>query len=235
MLEGLPPGYSLEGFLTSGVFQLQPTSTAKDLLKMMLDARQLELAPLLAQTPPAPLANFYQVLTVASIVEAETHVELERATIAGVYVNRLDPQKWSTRLLNADPTVIYGNDTQQLRDLPLVQWDEYVFWGLPGGSMGDVVLDGELAGFQTYHSRGLPPWPIRSPSLASIEAVLHPDVSSGYLYFVAKNDGTGSHAFARTFEEHQHNIDLYLRTPAPGASPVVSSPPAAVPTAPPTP
>lgn len=235
MLEGLPPGYSLEGFLTAGVFQLQPTSTAKDLLKMMLDARQLELAPLLAQTPPAPLANFYQVLTIASIVEAETHVELERATIAGVYVNRLDPLKWSTRLLNADPTVIYGNDTQLLRDLPLVQWDSYVFWGLPGGSMGDVLLDGELAGFQTYHSRGLPPWPIRSPSLASIEAVLHPDTASGYLYFVAKNDGTGSHAFARTLEEQQQNINLYLRTPAPGASPVVSAVPASPPTALPTP
>lgn len=222
MLAGLPVGYSLEGYLASGVFDLEPDSTAEDLLRMLLDARQAELAPLLAQAPPAALTDFYQVLTIASIVEAESRVEAERPVIAGVYLNRLDPTKWSTRLLNADPTVIYGNDTLQLRDLPLGQWDEYVFWGLPGGPMGDVVLNSELYGFQTYHSRGIPPWPIRSPSLASIEAVLHPDTASGYLYFVSKNDGSGTHAFARTFEEHQHNIDLYLRTAAPDASPGTS-------------
>lgn len=220
MLDGLPEGTSLEGFLASGVFDLDPEASAEDLLRMLLDARQAELEPLIPQARPATLANFYEVLTIASIVEAETRLDTERAVVAGVYLNRLDQAQWPTRLLNADPTVIYGNDTQELRDLPLVSWDEYVFWALPGGSMGDVVLEGELAGFQTYRSRGIPPGPIRSPSLVSINAVLNADTAAGYLFFVSKNDGSGSHAFARTFEEHQQNIDLYLGggTPDPGTS-----------------
>ena len=215
MLASLPAGASLEGFLTAGVFELEDDSTAEDLLRMMLDAREAEIDPLIPVAKPAVLADFYEVLTVASIVEAETRDEGERPTIAGVYLNRLDQAKWPTRLLNADPTVIYGNDTQQLRDIPLLEWDEFIFWGLPGTSMGDVILDGELAGFQSYKVRGLPPGPIRSPSVSSIEAVLRADLESGYLYFVSKNDGTGTHAFARTLDEHQRNIETYLGTPEP--------------------
>src|SRR4029078_1450304 len=63
--------------------------------------------------------------------------------------------------------------------------------------------------FQTYHSRGLPDWPICSPSAPAIAAALNPDTTDGYLYFVAKHDGSNTHAFARTYAEHQANIRLY--------------------------
>jgi UPF0755 protein len=75
--------------------------------------------------------------------------------------------------------------------------------------MADVFLEGELFGYQTYRSRGLPPGPIRSPTIASINAVLRPDLSHEYLYFVAKNDGSHGHAFAETWEEHLQNIEKY--------------------------
>lgn len=215
MLAVLPAGSTLEGFLAAGVFDVTPDSNAESFLRQLLDTREAELAPLISQPPPAPLTSFFEVMTLASIVEAETRVEAERTVIAGVYLNRLDSAQWPTRLLNADPTVIYGNDTQVLRELPLVQWHEYVFWGPPGGSMGDVLLTDELEGFQTYHERGIPPWPIRSPSVASIQAVLTPNTTDGYLFFVSKADGTGSHAFARTFEEHQQNIQKYLNSSQP--------------------
>ncbi len=211
MLATLPPGRSLEGFLGFGVFEVERDIDAAGFLRTLLDRRQAELDGLLEREPPGILDDFYEVITVASLVEAEAAVDEERPIIAGVYLNRLDGAQWRTRLLEADPTVLYGHDTQQLRRTPLEQWVDYVFWAPIGTPMRDVQLEGDLAGFQTYRQRGIPPGPIRSPSLASIVGVFEADTESGYLYFVAKNDGTRTHAFARTFEEHQQNINRYLR------------------------
>jgi UPF0755 protein len=211
MLASLPAGRSLEGYLGFGVFEVDNDIDAEGFLRTLLDRRQADIADLLDRPAPELLDNFYEVMTLAAIVEAETEVPEERPLVAGVYLNRLDPAVWPTRLLNADPTVVYGYDTVALRQLPLEQWVTYNFWAPIGMPMADVQLDGELAGFQTYRQRGIPPGPIRSPSVASIVGVLEPDTEAGYLYFVAKNDGTRTHAFATTFEEHQQNIERYLR------------------------
>jgi UPF0755 protein len=211
MLATIPAGRSLEGYLGLGLFEVERDIDAAGFLRVLLDRRQAELSDLIGHSLPAGLDDFYAVMSLASIVEAEAGVEEERDLIAGVYLNRLDPAQWPTRLLNADPTVVYGFDTVNLRQQPLEQWVNYVFWAPIGMPMADVALEGELAGFQTYRSRGIPPGPIRSPSLASIMGVLEPDAGDGYLYFVAKNDGSRTHAFARTFEEHQQNIERYLR------------------------
>lgn len=210
MLSTLPAGRSLEGYLGSGVFQIVPDTTAEEFLRILLDLRAAELGPLIDADRPAMLESFYEVLTLASIVESEATLPEERPTIAGVFLNRLDRDKWFTRLLNADPTVLYGNDTVNLRSLPIEEWDGYTFWAPPGQPMAQVRLDDDLFGYQTYRSRGLPPGPIRSPTVGSVMAVLQPDLSHDYLYFVAKNDGSSSHAFAETPEQHQANIDKYV-------------------------
>ena len=119
----------------------------------------------------------------ASIVERETAKPEERAHVASVYLNRL---RMGMRL-QADPTVVYA------------------------ASGGTGVLDHKLTRaeldrddpFNTYRNAGLPPWPICTPGLASIQAVLHP-VASDDLYFVA--DGSGGHAFAATREAHERNV-----------------------------
>jgi UPF0755 protein len=219
MLNGLPEGRSLEGFLGSGVFEVPVNVDAEGLLRTLLSRRQAELGDLLEHSLPAPLETFYQAVILASIVEAEAAVEEERPVIAGVFLNRLDPAQWPTRLLNADPTIIYGNDTAQLRETPIGQWDQYLFWSPPGVPMAEVRLPDDMFSYQSYRSRGLPEGPIRSPTVSSIMGVLEPDTDSGYLYFVAKADGTRTHAFARTWEEHLANIERYVRgggaTPAP--------------------
>lgn len=209
MLATLPAGQSLEGYLGSGIFEIDPETTADELLRMLLDLRAPELGPLIDAARPAVLTDFYEVLTLASIVESEATLAEERPLIAGVFLNRLDRAKWPTRLLNADPTILYGNDTVNLRALPLDEWDTYVFWAPPGKPMADVRLDDDLFGYQSYRSRGLPPGPIRSPSIGSVVSVLSPDPSN-YLYFVAKSDGSNSHAFAETWEEHLANIEKYV-------------------------
>jgi UPF0755 protein len=132
-------------------------------------------------------------------------VDSERPLIAGVYANRLA----RGMLLNADPTVFYANDTMQLRQLPFDQWPGYAF-GVPIKTpLASFQVSPDLAGYQTYQHVGMIPGPICSPTLASIEAALHPDTATGYLYFVAKNDGSTTHAFARTYAQHLANLRKY--------------------------
>ncbi len=164
--------------------------------------------------------TFYQVLTMASIVEREAQLDADKPLIAGVYNNRLDPEKWPRQTLESDPTVFYVHDSLQLREMPISAWTSYNFWAPIDGGLTDEELPPDLAGYNTYKQSGLPPGPIATPGLASIDAALEPDTTDGYLYFLAKGDGSGTTVFAKTFKEHQANIAKYLKeSPKPSASP----------------
>jgi UPF0755 protein len=67
----------------------------------------------------------------------------------------------------------------------------------------------KYASFNTYHHAGLPISPICSPSAPSLDAAMTPDTADGYLYFLAKNDGSGTHAFAKTQAEQDANLKKY--------------------------
>jgi len=118
----------------------------------------------------------YEIVKLASIIEAETSRDEERPLVASVYRNRLR-DNWR---LDADPTVIYG--------LGGLNRPLYV---------KDLRRD---TPYNTYMRKGLPPTPINSPGLASILAALHPE-ESDYFFFVA--DETGGHYFSRTNAEHE--------------------------------
>jgi UPF0755 protein len=126
-----------------------------------------------------------QVSVLASIVEAETYRNEERARIAGVYLNRL-------RLgmkLQADPTVIFANNDFTIRR----------------------VLNRHLeldSPYNTYKYTGLPPGPINCPAMASIEAVLNAEQHE-YLYFAAKPDFSGYHTFNKTLASHEASANQY--------------------------
>ena len=204
-LKTLPQGRSLEGYLGSGTYEVNVEITAEDLLKRLLAQwhEQVSSAPI--RQAAVRGKNFYEVLTLASIVEKEATLASERRLIAGVYANRID----RGMLLNADPTVFYAWDTLQLRQLRLADWPKYAFWRPIGKPLREVELPAELTGYQTYRNRGLIPGPICTPSVASIQAALNPDQRNGYLYFVAIRDGSRRHAFARTLQEHQANLNRY--------------------------
>jgi UPF0755 protein len=154
--------------------------------------------------------TFGQVLVLASIVEQEAILDNERPLIAGVYQNRLNPKMWLTGLLESDPTIFYTNDTLQLDSLAFAKWQQYVFWDkLPAGYLLPVPLPADLAGYNTYTSKGLPPGPICSPALGSIDAALAPNTKTGYLFFIAKGDGSNTTAFAKTLAQHQANVARY--------------------------
>jgi UPF0755 protein len=159
--------------------------------------------------PAARGLSFYQVLTLASLVEKEAVLEEEKPLIAGVYQNRLDGKN-KHLLLEADPTVIYANDTVELGKIPFEDWKTYTFGKPPEDvSLRDVQLPPELEAYNTYRNGGLPPGPLATPTLSSIDAALEPDTQDGYLFFVAKNDGSRGHAFAKTLAEHEQNLKTY--------------------------
>lgn len=133
--------------------------------------------------PNLPYNNSYEALIMASIVEKETGKASERATIAGVFVNRL---RIGMRL-QTDPTVIYGMGEK---------FDGNI-------RVKDLRKD---TTYNTYTRSGLPPTPIAMPSLASIEAALHPAKTKA-LYFVGKGDG--SHAFSNSLVEHNRAVAKY--------------------------
>jgi UPF0755 protein len=116
--------------------------------------------------------------TLASIVEEETNAKEDKDTIASVYLNRLQ----KNMKLQADPTVKFA-----MRDFTLKRiYLKYLTVESP---------------YNTYMNVGLPPGPICTPSMASIDAVLQ-SPQTNYLYFVAKSDFSGRHVFSATYQEH---------------------------------
>jgi UPF0755 protein len=206
----LPLGASLEGYLFPATYQIAPGTTPLELVTMLLDAFESHAPAGLLDLPPDQI---YQKVQLASLVETEAKVDSDRALVAGVYLNRLDPKKWPTGLLDADPTLNYANDSVWLQDPanPIDTWVGYSFWDPIKTTVayGKVVFPGKLAGYNTYSHAGLPPTPICSPSAASLAAALKPDTADGYMYFLAKNDGSGTHAFAKTQAEQNANAKEY--------------------------
>jgi UPF0755 protein len=207
--EGTKP--SLEGFLWPDTYNVLPDTTPEELIRRMLDKFIATVTEAKLNVPQERGLTFYQVLSLASIVEREAVLDDERALIAGVYQNRMDGLPGiKNKILNADPTVIYAVDTVKLAELPFESWKTYTFWTVPEGvGLKNVVLPDDLLGFQTYTQPGLIPAPIVTPTLASIDAALHPDTADKYLYFLAIPDGNGAHVFAKTDKEHNANRKKY--------------------------
>lgn len=128
-----------------------------------------------------------QVSTLASIVQAESQKAGERARISGVYVNRMK----IGMPLQADPTLVYATGDFTLKRVLNVHKE----------------IDSP---YNTYRNVGLPPGPINLPDINSLDAVLNTE-NHKYLYFCAKEDFSGYHAFAVTYNEHLANAQRYQR------------------------
>ncbi len=186
-LASRPNETTLEGFLFPDTYQFRADATPADIINIMLQNYELRV-PKNQQAKAQDLGlNLYQVMIVASIVEREAVLPEERPIIASVYYNRLK----KNMPLQADPTVQYAIGTSG-------DW-----W--PQITPNDLNVQSP---YNTYRTPSLPPSPICNPSAASIDAALNP-AQTDYLYFVAKGDGSGSHVFAKTYDEQLKNIQKY--------------------------
>lgn len=128
-----------------------------------------------------------QVITLASIVDEETANDNEKPMIAGMYYNRLK----ENMPLQADPTIKYALKQFNLKRI----YHNMLTINSP---------------YNTYKNIGLPPGPIRIPTVKGIDAVLN-YVHHNYLYMCAKEDFSGTHNFAKTYEEHLQNAAKYTK------------------------
>lgn len=186
----------LEGFLFPETYFFAPDATTRDVVSRAADTftkswerlKKRRRADLLAIRDRYGLGEA-ELITLASLVEEEAQAQEESPTIAGVFYNRLARKM----PLQTDPTLVYHPERTGKPPTP---------------------TDRKNAAnpYNTYAHPGLPPGPICSPSLRALEAVLAPE-RHDWIYFVARRDARGTHAFARTLPEHEANIRRYLKGP----------------------
>ncbi|HEY3379039.1 MAG TPA: endolytic transglycosylase MltG [Armatimonadota bacterium] len=173
-------GASLEGYLFPDTYRIAAGATAEQIITVMLKRFQGTALAAYRATPPADKRSLYEVLVLASLVEAEAKLDRERPIIAGVYMNRLQTPGWR---LDCDATLIFAKGERVTRVLAR-----------------DKMIDSP---YNTYRCLGLPPGPINNPGLKSFLAALHP-AKVPYYFYVAQGDG--SHIFSRTLAEQSTMI-----------------------------
>jgi UPF0755 protein len=179
---------TLEGYLFPDTYRFPPDAAPRDIIRRMV-AHFEEMASTLPPPSPGtgtPQLSRHDYVILASIVEREAELALERQHISGVFHNRLEKKI----PLGADPTMRYA-----LRKFtgPLL--------------MSELTMNSP---YNTRRYTGLPPGPICSPGIASLYAALVPQQTKD-LYFVAKWDGSGAHDFSLTNLEHARKKDAIRR------------------------
>ncbi len=184
----------LEGYLFPDTYEYDYNASDREIITKMLNNFDNKFKQayrdMIAELPATMTLD--DVVIMASIIEREAKDPDDRYLIAGVLYNRLTGKDTALRKLQVDATIQYImlKKTGAYKDRVLY---------------ADLEVDDP---YNTYLYEGLPPGPICNPGEASIKAAVNPD-DTNYYYYVAKGDEAGSHAFARTFKEHQANIKKY--------------------------
>jgi UPF0755 protein len=177
-------GESLEGYLFPETYRFARGLAPQEVARAFVEQFRRVWQSLEARARERGL-SMHEVVTLASIIEKETGVPLERPLIASVFLNRMH----QGMRLETDPTVIYG----------IADFD---------GNLRRRDLEDASNPYNTYRIAGLPPGPIANPGAAALRAVVEPARTS-FLYFVSRNDG--SHTFSTTYAEHLAAVNRYQR------------------------
>jgi UPF0755 protein len=177
---------SAEGYLHPNTYNFYWKQSALDIISRLLQLHNQVWKEKVENQLKNTKLSKHQILTLASIIEAESPLPEERPIISGVYHNRL---KMGMKL-EADPTVKYLFKEKRSRVL-----------------FKDLKI---ASPYNTYMYPGLPPGPINSPSLSSILAAINPEVNN-YIYFVAYGDGSSRHRFAKSAVQHMENVKKFRK------------------------
>lgn len=180
---GLPPE-GIEGYLYPATYQFSRRATPEEILGRMVARFYASLNPEIYKQATALGFSIHQIITLAALIEKETATAPERRLVSAVFHNRLR----QGMPLQCDSSVIYGIS------------------GFDGNLTRQHLLT--PSPYNTYLLHGLPPGPIASPSLDSVLAAINP-VSSDYLYFVAKGDGT--HEFSEDLTSHNKAVRRFQK------------------------
>jgi len=214
------PALSIEGYLFPDTYRLRPGTPADEVAltlvrrhRRVFEELRTENAKSLAKVRSKLDLTDHQIVILASIVEKETAQIDERPTIAQLYLNRLTFPNFQPRILQADPTIIYGCTvaplaTKRISDA-CAQFKD--------NNIRTIHLRDVDNEYNTYTNAGMPPGPIGNPGRGSLAAVMDPD-GSRYLYFVAS--GGGRHFFSTNEQDHEAAVVKYQRggRPMPGSS-----------------
>lgn len=205
------PAASAEGYLFPDTYQFSTEASATQIVERLITRHQQVYAEIRrthhegAQALGTDLGwGDHQIVIMASLIEKETGQAAERPRIASVFLNRLRFTTFQPKLLQTDPTIIYGCTVPEQKSEACKQFE---------GRIRRIHLRDVDNPYNTYTHEGLPPGPISNPGRAALEAVLAPE-RTRYLYFVARNDGT--HQFSKTVQEHDAAVDKYIRGNAKG-------------------
>jgi UPF0755 protein len=199
ILKSIPPADSMEGLLFPDTYLIPVNATARDVVNMMLaefnnKVQQNHLEALAQQNH----MSLYQMVILASIVEREVIFDKDRPLVASVFWNRIYRRNNETiGKLQDDPTVEYARDSQP---------GTTIYWK-PLQDVGSNIAPDSP--WNTYTHAGLPPTPICSPGLASMQAAAAP-ASTNYYYFLSKKDGTI--VYAKTNAEFEMDVKKYLHS-----------------------
>src|SRR5437764_8802535 len=198
VLKLIPPGHSMEGLLFPATYDMPVNATAQDAVNRMLTAFNDNVQKYdLAARARANKRNEYQMVILASLIQREIVNNGDAPGVAGVYWNRLmnDVPNDTAGYLGSDPSVQYARDSQ---NPPSQYW-------LPLQDAGKNVATNSP--WNTYLNQGLPPTPICSPGLVTLQAAASPTMS-GYFYFLSTK--TGTIVYAKTYPEFQQDVQKYL-------------------------
>lgn len=182
--------YRLEGYLFPATYNYGKDTTVKEMIDQMLAAMDQNLSPYY-ETLESKNINVNEVLTLASLVEKEGATDQDRKDIASVFYNRLNQDM----PLQSNIAILYAEGKL----------------GQKTTLKEDATIDTEIdSPYNIYKNTGLMPGPVDNPGVSAIEAAVNPS-KTDYLYFVA-NVENGEVFFAKTYEEHNKNVEEHVNS-----------------------
>lgn len=183
--------FILEGYLFPDTYEFGMNATEKDIIKVMLNNFNNKLTDEHYKRAKELGMSMDQIITLASVIEKEANTSKDRRLVSAVFHKRLKSNNLNIKKLESCATLqyIFLNQEGKVHDLI---------------TLADTTVDNA---YNTYKNTGLPPGPICSPGMDSINAALYPDEETDYMFFIATADGKTK--FSKTFEEHLKAMKEY--------------------------